>query len=53
MSFLFYLALVPALAFAAQWIAWKASLPSILLLLLFGVAVGQFVRPDDLSASSR
>src|SRR6056297_1860860 len=51
MNFLLYLALVPTLAFVAQWIAWKTRLPSILLLLLFGVVLGQFVRPDDLLAA--
>ena len=50
MSFLIYLALVPALAFAAQWLAWKSGLPGILLLLLFGMLLGQFVRPDDVLA---
>jgi CPA1 family monovalent cation:H+ antiporter len=39
------------LAFIAQWIAWKTRLPGILLLLLFGVALGQFIRPDDLLAA--
>ncbi|KAA1257843.1 K(+)/H(+) antiporter NhaP [Rubripirellula obstinata] len=46
MDFLLYLAIVPALGVAAQWIAWRTNLPSILLLLLFGVALGQFVKPD-------
>jgi CPA1 family monovalent cation:H+ antiporter len=47
MDFLLYLAIVPALGVAAQWIAWRTQLPSILLLLLFGVALGQFVKPDN------
>lgn len=46
MDFLLYLAMVPALGVAAQWIAWRANLPGILLLLLFGVVLGQFVKPD-------
>ncbi len=50
MDFLFYLALIPALAVAAQWIAWRTNLPGILLLLLIGVAVGGLSRPDDLLA---
>jgi CPA1 family monovalent cation:H+ antiporter len=50
MEFLLYLALVPALAFAAQWIAWRANLPSILLLLVIGVVLGQFIRPDAILA---
>ncbi|WP_372896579.1 cation:proton antiporter [Stieleria sp.] len=50
MDFLFYLALIPALAVAAQWLAWRTNLPGILLLLLIGVAVGGLSRPDDLLA---
>ena len=42
--------MVPALGFAAQWIAWRTSLPSILLLLLFGLFLGQFVQPDPFLA---
>ncbi len=48
MDFLLYLGLIPALGLAAQWLAWRTSLPGILLLLLFGVLLGQWVRPDDL-----
>jgi NhaP-type Na+/H+ or K+/H+ antiporter len=47
MDFLLYLALIPALGLAAQWLAWRTNLPGILLLLLFGVVLGQFVRPDN------
>ncbi len=50
MDFLLYLAIVPTLGFAAQWIAWRTSLPSILLLLIFGLVLGQFVPPDDFLA---
>ena len=46
MDLLLYLALVPALGVAAQWLAWRTKLPGILLLLLFGVVLGQFVQPD-------
>ena len=46
MEFLLYLALVPALGVVAQWLAWRSGLPSILLLLLFGVALGYFIQPD-------
>ena len=46
MEFFLYLALVPALGVSAQWLAWRSGLPSILLLLLFGVALGQFIQPD-------
>ncbi len=47
MDLLFYLALVPALGVAAQWIAWRTNLPGILLLLVFGVVLGQFVQVDE------
>ena len=50
MDFLLYLAIVPALGLTAQWIAWRTNLPGILLLLLFGVVLGQFVQPDQLLA---
>lgn len=50
MDFLLYLAVIPALAVAAQWIAWRCNLPGILLLLVFGVGIGVFIRPDDLLA---
>ncbi|WP_153557075.1 cation:proton antiporter [Roseimaritima sediminicola] len=48
MELLSYLALVPALGILAQWLAWRTRLPSILLLLLFGIALGQFINPDQL-----
>ncbi|MGB7346449.1 MAG: cation:proton antiporter [Pirellulaceae bacterium] len=47
MDLLLYLALVPALGVAAQWIAWRTNLPGILLLLLFGVILGRFVQVDE------
>lgn len=47
MDFLLYLAVIPFLGLAAQWIAWKTNLPGILLLLLFGVLLGQWVKPDQ------
>ncbi|MCM2371232.1 cation:proton antiporter [Aporhodopirellula aestuarii] len=46
MDFLLYLALVPALGVTAQWLAWRTGLPSILVLLVFGVLLGWFVQPD-------
>ena len=49
-AFLYYLAGVPLLGIAAQWLAWRLRLPSILLLLGIGVAVGSFVSPDELLA---
>ncbi|MGJ8633895.1 MAG: cation:proton antiporter [Luteolibacter sp.] len=53
MSPLLYLTLILALGVAAQWLAWKFKLPSILLLLGFGFALGQFsgVRIDDFLAT--
>lgn len=50
MDLLLYLALIPTLAVAAQWIAWRTKLPGILLLLVIGLAVGTVIRPDDLLA---
>lgn len=55
MSPLVYITLVLALGVAAQWLAWKFKLPSILLLLAFGFALGQvtgvkidaFLAPGD------
>ncbi len=47
MDLLLYLALIPALGLAAQWLAWRTHLPSILLLLVFGVLLGVFVKPDN------
>ncbi|KLU05061.1 Sodium/hydrogen exchanger family protein [Rhodopirellula islandica] len=52
MDFLLYLALVPTLGVTAQWLAWRTKLPSILLLLLFGICLGHFVvQPDALLAN--
>lgn len=49
--FFCYLAGVPLLGVTAQWLAWRLRLPSILLLLLFGVLLGQlFANPDVLLA---
>ena len=50
MDFLLYLALIPALGLTAQWIAWRTSLPGILLLLLFGLVLGMFQNPDQVLA---
>lgn len=52
MSPLTYLTLILVLGVAAQWLAWKFKLPSILLLLAFGFGLGQFsgVRIDDFLA---
>lgn len=47
MEFLLYLAMIPALGITAQWIAWRTRLPGILLLLLFGMALGHFIQPDE------
>jgi len=50
---LLYLTLILALGVAAQWLAWKFRLPSILLLLAFGFALGQGtgIRIDDFLAT--
>ena len=42
MTPLTYFTLVLALGIAAQWLAWKCKLPSILVLLAFGFGLGQF-----------
>ena len=47
---LYYLAIVPALGITAQWIAWRTRLPGILLLLLFGMLLGNYTSPDLLIA---
>lgn len=43
-----YLAAVPLLGMVAQWLAWRLRLPSILLLLGFGVALGALKSPDEI-----
>ncbi|BCX49492.1 sodium/proton antiporter [Haloferula helveola] len=52
MSPLLYLTLILAVGVAAQWLAWRFKLPSILLLLAFGFALGQWtgVKIDDFLA---
>jgi NhaP-type Na+/H+ or K+/H+ antiporter len=52
MSPLVFLTLILVLGVAAQWLAWRFKLPSILLLLGFGFALGHFsgVRIDDFLA---
>lgn len=42
-----YLALVTALAVLCQVIAWSVRIPSILILLVVGFALGQVVNPDE------
>jgi CPA1 family monovalent cation:H+ antiporter len=44
----YYLALVPLLGMLAQLIAWWIRVPSILLLLGFGVLLGLWMNPDDI-----
>ncbi len=53
MSPLAYLTWILALGVAAQWLAWKFKLPSILLLLAFGFGFGRLsgVRVDDFLAA--
>lgn len=40
--------LVPLLGILSQWLAWRLKVPSILLLLLAGILLGQFVKIDEL-----
>ncbi|MEC9096955.1 MAG: hypothetical protein VX776_10005, partial [Planctomycetota bacterium] len=40
-----YLICVPVLGVSAQWLAWRLRLPSILLLLGFGILLGQAITP--------
>ena len=44
----YYLALVPLLGLLAQLIAWWLRIPSILLLLCFGVLLGFWMNPDQI-----
>ncbi|NQU23154.1 MAG: sodium:proton antiporter, partial [Candidatus Nealsonbacteria bacterium] len=44
---LLYLTAVLGLGVAAQWLAWKARLPAILVLLIFGFALGYFAGSPD------
>ncbi len=46
----YYLAGVPLLGISAQFIAYWTRLPSILLLLGFGILLGTFVNPDQILA---
>lgn len=45
-SFPSFLVLVLLLGVLAQWLAWRIKVPSILLLLLFGLGLGYFTTPD-------
>ena len=47
-----YLALVPVLGIVAQVIAWWIRVPSILLLLTFGVLLGLWLNPDVILAEA-
>lgn len=48
--FPFFLVLVPLLGIAAQWFAWRLQIPSILLLLGFGLCLGLWNSPDQILA---
>lgn len=45
--FSFFLVLVPLLGILAQWLAWRLQIPSILLLLGFGLCLGIWISPDE------
>ncbi|GAB5403006.1 MAG: sodium:proton antiporter [Aureliella sp.] len=45
--FPFFLVLVLTLGISAQWLAWRMKIPSILLLLVFGVCLGIWISPDE------
>ncbi len=47
-----YIALVPLLGMLAQLIAWWLRIPSILLLLTFGVVLGFWMSPDQILAET-
>ncbi len=42
--------LIPLLGVVAQWVAWRLQIPSILLLLGFGLCVGIWISPDNVFA---
>ncbi len=45
--FPFFLVLIPLLGIIAQWLAWRLQIPSILLLLGFGLCLGFWISPDE------
>ena len=45
------LSVIGVLGVGAQWIAWRLHLPGILMLLVFGIILGQFISPDAVIAS--
>lgn len=45
--FPFFLVLVLCLGIGAQWLAWRLKIPSILLLLVFGICLGIWISPDE------
>ncbi|MCO6437938.1 MAG: sodium:proton antiporter [Phycisphaerae bacterium] len=48
---LFSILILAVLGVVAQWLAWRVGVPSILLLLVFGIAAGPglgWIRPDEL-----
>ena len=46
-GYMIYLICVPVLGISAQWLAWRLRLPSILLLLGFGILLGQAITPTQ------
>ncbi len=50
-NILISLGLIVLLGFTAQWVSWKIKIPSILLLLIFGIVAGPvfgFINPDEM-----
>jgi NhaP-type Na+/H+ or K+/H+ antiporter len=50
-NILISLGLIVLLGFTAQWLSWKIKIPSILLLLIFGIIAGPvlgFINPDEM-----
>ncbi|MFK7737497.1 MAG: cation:proton antiporter [Pirellulaceae bacterium] len=48
--FPFFMVLVLFLGIVAQWLAWRLRVPSILLLLGFGLCLGLWISPDEVLA---
>lgn len=51
-AYVYFLVLVPVLGILAQWIAWRLHLPSIIILLTFGLVLGLWIHPDQVLAEA-